>query len=34
VLRLALQIAASGATIALTTEAMVLKSNPETAFEP
>ncbi|MBI5081789.1 MAG: hypothetical protein HZB17_10855 [Chloroflexi bacterium] len=34
VLRTALQIAASGANIALTTETMVLKSNPETAYEP
>lgn len=34
VLRTALQIAASGANIALTTETMVLKSNPETAVEP
>lgn len=34
VLRTALQIAASGAMIAMSTETMVLKSNPETSFEP
>jgi len=34
VLRTALQIAASGANIALTTETMVLKKNPETSDEP
>lgn len=34
VLREALQTAASGAVMALTTEALVLKRNPDTTFEP
>jgi chaperonin GroEL (HSP60 family) len=34
VLRLALETAVSGAAIALTTEAMVLKRNPTQSMEP
>jgi chaperonin GroEL (HSP60 family) len=34
VLRLALETAVSGASIALTTEAMVLKRNPAQSMEP
>lgn len=34
VLRFALQIAASGASIAMTTETIVLKKNPEISYEP
>jgi chaperonin GroEL len=34
VLRFALQIAASGAAIAMTTETIILKKNPEVSYEP